>query len=81
MSFVICMHGSSFEVKHFYWRELLGKYEWIKARNSYSFGDQFVHFKVSIPMNLTQRQRQLIEEFARDEQGEDDKDAAAGASS
>nr|GMD65202.1 chaperone protein DnaJ GFA2, mitochondrial [Ipomoea batatas] len=53
----------------------------IKARNSYSFGDQFVHFKVSIPMNLTQRQRQLIEEFARDEQGEDDKDAAAGASS
>nr|GMD70385.1 chaperone protein DnaJ GFA2, mitochondrial [Ipomoea batatas] len=79
MSFVICMHGSSFEVKHFYWRELLGKYEWIKARNSYSFGDQFVHFKVSIPMNLTQRQRQLMEEFGRDEQAKEK--TTAGASS
>ncbi|KAL0397531.1 UNVERIFIED_CONTAM: Chaperone protein dnaJ GFA2, mitochondrial [Sesamum calycinum] len=30
--------------------------------------------------NLTERQRQLIEEFAKEEQGEDDKGAAAGVS-
>lgn len=30
--------------------------------------------------NLTQRQRMLIEEFAKEEQGEYDKGAAAGAS-
>lgn len=52
----------------------------IKTRNSYSFGDQYVHFNVSIPKNLTQRQRELIEEFAREEQGDYDKRAAAGAS-
>ncbi|KAA8515705.1 hypothetical protein F0562_018684 [Nyssa sinensis] len=52
----------------------------IKTRNSFSFGDQYVHFNVSIPTNLTQRQRQLIEEFVKEEQGEDDKSAAAGAS-
>lgn len=52
----------------------------IKTRNSYSFGDQYVHFNVSIPANLTPRQRELIEEFAKEEQGEFDKRAAAGAS-
>ncbi|KAK8614809.1 hypothetical protein V6N13_068600 [Hibiscus sabdariffa] len=52
----------------------------IKTRNSYSFGDQYVHFNVSIPKNLTPRQRELIEEFGREEQGEDVKRAAAGAS-
>lgn len=52
----------------------------VKGRNSLSFGDQYVHFNVSIPSNLTQRQRQLIEEFAKEEQGEYDKGAAAGAS-
>ncbi|GLT60707.1 hypothetical protein SLA2020_334630 [Shorea laevis] len=52
----------------------------IKSRNSYSFGDQYVHFNVSIPVNLTPRQRELIEEFAKEEQGECDKRAAAGAS-
>ncbi|XP_073313403.1 chaperone protein dnaJ GFA2, mitochondrial-like [Primulina huaijiensis] len=52
----------------------------IKVRNSFSFGDQYVHFTVSIPTNLTQRQRQLIEEFVKEEQGETDKEAAAGAS-
>ncbi|KAL6569796.1 hypothetical protein OROMI_014310 [Orobanche minor] len=41
----------------------------IKVRNSFSFGDE----------NLTERQRQLIEEFAKEEQREDDKGAAAGA--
>ncbi|GMP41832.1 hypothetical protein CsSME_00011794 [Camellia sinensis var. sinensis] len=52
----------------------------IKTRNSYSFGDQYVHFNVSIPINLTQRQRELIEEFAKEEQGDYDKGAAAGGS-
>ncbi|XP_066369470.1 chaperone protein dnaJ GFA2, mitochondrial-like [Miscanthus floridulus] len=53
----------------------------IKARNSPYYGDQYVHFNVNIPVNLTPRQRVLIEEFAKEEQGEDEKDAkAAGAS-
>ncbi|KAK9684137.1 hypothetical protein RND81_10G188900 [Saponaria officinalis] len=52
----------------------------IKARGSASFGDQFVHFNVSIPANLTPRQRELIEEFVKEEQGDYDKRAAAGAS-
>ncbi|KAA8520268.1 hypothetical protein F0562_014524 [Nyssa sinensis] len=52
----------------------------IKKRNSFSFGDEYVHFNVSIPTNLTQRQRELIEVFGKEEQGEDDKCAAAGAS-
>ncbi|KAE9462957.1 hypothetical protein C3L33_05138, partial [Rhododendron williamsianum] len=52
----------------------------IKTRNSYSFGDQYVHFNVSIPVNLSPRQRELIEEFAKEEQGEYDKAAAAGGS-
>ncbi|XP_064959674.1 chaperone protein dnaJ GFA2, mitochondrial-like [Musa acuminata AAA Group] len=52
----------------------------IKTRNS-SYGDQYVHFNVNIPVNLTQRQRMLIEEFAKEEQREDEKGAtAAGAS-
>uniref|UniRef100_A0A803MPI6 Uncharacterized protein n=1 Tax=Chenopodium quinoa TaxID=63459 RepID=A0A803MPI6_CHEQI len=52
----------------------------IKARGSASFGDQFVHFNVSIPTSLTPRQRELIEEFSKEEQGECNKRAAAGAS-
>ncbi|KAK4801859.1 hypothetical protein SAY86_000062 [Trapa natans] len=52
----------------------------IKTRGSFSFGDQYVHFNVSIPADLTQRQRELIEEFAKEEQGEYDRRAAAGAS-
>ncbi|XP_062233745.1 chaperone protein dnaJ GFA2, mitochondrial-like [Phragmites australis] len=53
----------------------------IKTRNSSYYGDQYVHFNVNIPVNLTPRQRILIEEFAKEEQGEDEKDAkAAGAS-
>ncbi|KAL3815046.1 hypothetical protein ACJIZ3_016314 [Penstemon smallii] len=54
----------------------------IKVRNSFSFGDEYVHLNVSIPTNLTPRQRQLMEEFGKEEQqGEDDKgeDAAAAA--
>ncbi|TVU13095.1 hypothetical protein EJB05_46771 [Eragrostis curvula] len=53
----------------------------IKTRNSSNYGNQYVHFNVNIPVNLTPRQRTLIEEFAKEEQGEDEKDAkAAGAS-
>ncbi|KAG6424580.1 hypothetical protein SASPL_114998 [Salvia splendens] len=52
----------------------------IKVRNSFSFGDQYVHFNVSISTNLTQRQRQLIEEFGKEEEREEDNGAAAGAS-
>ncbi|KAI3938881.1 hypothetical protein MKW92_012504 [Papaver armeniacum] len=51
----------------------------IKPRNSYSFGDQYVHFKVSIPTNLTQRQRSLIEEFRKEDNGEDEKGVPAAA--
>ncbi|CAH9098972.1 unnamed protein product [Cuscuta epithymum] len=56
------------------------KQKGIRARNSYSAGDQYVHFIVNIPTNLTRRQRQLIEEFSLEEQGDQDKGAAAGAS-
>ncbi|KAI3951420.1 hypothetical protein MKW98_030272 [Papaver atlanticum] len=49
----------------------------IKTGNSASFGDQYVHFNVSIPTNLTQRQRELIEEFAKEEQREDYKGDSA----
>nr|CAD1830954.1 unnamed protein product [Ananas comosus var. bracteatus] len=53
----------------------------IKTRNSSVYGDQYVHFNVHIPVNLTQRQRMLIEEFAKEEQADSDKGAtAAGAS-
>ncbi|CAL1379715.1 unnamed protein product [Linum trigynum] len=52
----------------------------IKARGSYSYGDQFVHFNVSIPTSITPRQRELLEEFTKEEQGECIKRAAAGAS-
>ncbi|CAN6202772.1 unnamed protein product [Urochloa humidicola] len=52
----------------------------IKTRNSY-YGDQYVHFNVNIPVNLTPKQRELIEEFAKEEQGEDEKDAKAASAS
>uniref|UniRef100_A0A1D1YIA1 Chaperone protein dnaJ 1, mitochondrial n=2 Tax=Anthurium amnicola TaxID=1678845 RepID=A0A1D1YIA1_9ARAE len=54
----------------------------VKTRNSAFYGDQYVHFNVSIPTNLTQRQRTLIEEFAKgDQQREDYKSAAAAGAS
>ncbi|KAJ6820589.1 chaperone protein dnaJ GFA2, mitochondrial-like [Iris pallida] len=57
----------------------------IRMRNSSSHGNLYVHFNVSIPVNLTPRQQMLIDEFGKDfgkyEQVEDDKSAtAAGAS-
>ncbi|KAF3777945.1 Chaperone protein DnaJ 1 [Nymphaea thermarum] len=50
----------------------------IKTRNSSFYGNQYVHFNVTIPTNLTQRQITLMEEFAREEQAEYERDAAAG---
>ncbi|CAK9154905.1 unnamed protein product [Ilex paraguariensis] len=61
-------------------QKVILKQKGIKTRARYSFGDQYVHFNVSIPSNLTQRQRELIEEFSKEEQGEYDKVAVAGAS-
>ncbi|KAF9601596.1 hypothetical protein IFM89_020512 [Coptis chinensis] len=51
----------------------------IKTRSKSSYGDQYVHFNVIMPTNLTQRQRMLIEEFAKEEQIENDKGAGAAA--
>lgn len=53
----------------------------MKGINTFKYGDQYVHFNVSIPTNLTERQRELIEEFAKEEQEESDKRKAASASS
>ncbi|KAH0455633.1 hypothetical protein IEQ34_015665 [Dendrobium chrysotoxum] len=52
----------------------------MKTRNSSFYGDQYVHFNVTIPVNLTDRQRELIEEFAKEEQREYKGGAAAEAS-
>ncbi|XP_047337705.1 chaperone protein dnaJ GFA2, mitochondrial-like [Impatiens glandulifera] len=54
----------------------------IKGRNSYSFGDQYVHFNISIPTTLSPRQREIIEEFGKDDREEEEKVekvAAAGS--
>ena len=45
----------------------------IKRLNSSGKGDLFVHFKVKIPRSLTERQRELIEEF---QQLQEDKNTA-----
>ncbi|KAF5205254.1 Chaperone protein dnaj [Thalictrum thalictroides] len=51
----------------------------IKTRGSLSYGDQYVHFNVSIPKNLTHRQRQLIEDFGKEEQRENEEGAVTAA--
>lgn len=48
----------------------------IKSKSSSFYGNQFVHFNVTIPTNLSERQRWLIEEFAKEEQGENEKGVA-----
>ncbi|KAM0072085.1 putative Heat shock protein DnaJ, cysteine-rich [Helianthus debilis subsp. tardiflorus] len=53
----------------------------IKTRTSYSYGNQYVHFNVSIPTKLTEKQRELIEEFSKEETGEDEKQVAAAGGS
>ncbi|KAH0899781.1 hypothetical protein HID58_049349 [Brassica napus] len=52
----------------------------IRARKSTKFGDQYVHFNVSIPANITQRQRELLEEFIKEEQGDYEKRTASASS-
>ncbi|KAK7283857.1 hypothetical protein RIF29_13605 [Crotalaria pallida] len=52
----------------------------IKAKNSYAFGNQYVRFNVSIPTNLTPRQRELIEEFGKEDQEDFEKQRVASAS-
>ncbi|CAH2044840.1 unnamed protein product [Thlaspi arvense] len=52
----------------------------IRARKSTKFGDQYVHFNVSIPVNITQRQRELLEEFVKEEQGDCERRTASGSS-
>lgn len=57
------------------------KQKGIKTKKYNSLGNQYVHFNVSIPVNLTDRQRELIEEFQKEEQYESsDKGKAASAS-
>ncbi|MCL7038245.1 hypothetical protein MKW94_018113 [Papaver nudicaule] len=50
--------------------KVIMKRKGIKTINPASVGNQYVHFNISIPTNLTQRERQLIEEFAKG-RGED----------
>jgi molecular chaperone DnaJ len=52
----------------------------IKTRTSFSFGDQYVRFNVTIPTDLTEKQKKLIEEFGKDEKKEYETSAAAAAS-
>lgn len=51
----------------------------IKALNSSFFGDQFVHFQVTIPTSLSQRQRTLIEEYVKEEVKETNEESTAAA--
>lgn len=48
----------------------------IKSRHSHHYGNQYVHFRVIIPTNITQRQRSLIEEFAKEESRDEEKRSA-----
>lgn len=49
----------------------------IKARNSSMFGNQYVHFNIRIPTEVTKRQRELIEEFDKEECTDRERVAAA----
>uniref|UniRef100_A0A7I4C5Q5 Uncharacterized protein n=1 Tax=Physcomitrium patens TaxID=3218 RepID=A0A7I4C5Q5_PHYPA len=51
----------------------------VKVLNSRHHGDQYVLINVTIPTNITQRQRQLIEEFAGEESSEPETAAAEGS--
>eukprot|EP01138_Halocafeteria_seosinensis_P005874 gb/GECG01006005.1/.p1 GENE.gb/GECG01006005.1/~~gb/GECG01006005.1/.p1 ORF type:complete len:522 (+),score=69.04 gb/GECG01006005.1/:1-1566(+) len=39
----------------------------IRMLNTHSYGNQYVHLKVQIPKSLSKRQRELVEEFAAEE--------------
>uniref|UniRef100_A0A3B1JQE5 DnaJ homolog subfamily A member 3, mitochondrial n=1 Tax=Astyanax mexicanus TaxID=7994 RepID=A0A3B1JQE5_ASTMX len=41
----------------------------IARRNSYGYGDHYIHIKVRVPKKLSGRQRELIESFAEEETG------------
>uniref|UniRef100_A0A0E0MK43 J domain-containing protein n=1 Tax=Oryza punctata TaxID=4537 RepID=A0A0E0MK43_ORYPU len=49
----------------------------IKARNSPAYGNQYIHFNVRVPTDVTQRQRELMEEFDKEESNEGERVAAA----
>ncbi|GJN13693.1 hypothetical protein PR202_gb00425 [Eleusine coracana subsp. coracana] len=49
----------------------------IKLRNSPAFGNQYVHFNIRVPTEVTQRQRELIEEFDKEECADRERIAAA----
>jgi molecular chaperone DnaJ len=50
----------------------------IKMLDSNQYGDQYVHINVIIPMNISQRQQMLMQDFAREENG-DGSNAATGS--
>uniref|UniRef100_A0A0D9XX98 J domain-containing protein n=1 Tax=Leersia perrieri TaxID=77586 RepID=A0A0D9XX98_9ORYZ len=50
----------------------------IKARNSPAYGNQYIHFNVRVPTEVTQRQRELMEEFDKEECNEERVAAASG---
>ncbi|KAL6906132.1 hypothetical protein ACP4OV_003733 [Aristida adscensionis] len=49
----------------------------IKAKNSSTYGNQYVHFSIRVPTEVTQRQRELIEEFDKEECNDRERVAAA----
>ncbi|XP_024361833.1 uncharacterized protein [Physcomitrium patens] len=51
----------------------------VKVLNSRHYGDQYVLINVTIPTNITQRQRQLIEEFSGEEYAEPEPAVAEGS--
>lgn len=53
----------------------------IKILNSYSYGDQIIHIRVTVPTTLSPRQLALIEEYVKEEIKEtaEEPEAAAGA--
>ncbi|KAM0940492.1 putative Heat shock protein DnaJ, cysteine-rich [Dioscorea sansibarensis] len=51
----------------------------VRARNSSLYGNQYVHFNVSIPTSLTERQRMLLEEFEKEERGDCDQVVAVAS--
>ncbi|XP_039688525.1 chaperone protein dnaJ GFA2, mitochondrial [Medicago truncatula] len=52
-----------------------------KGKNTFKYGDQYIHFNVSIPTKLAERQRELIQDFVKEGQEESDKWKAASAPS
>ncbi|XP_078154397.1 chaperone protein dnaJ GFA2, mitochondrial-like isoform X2 [Carex rostrata] len=48
----------------------------IKTRNSSIYGNQYVHFNIRVPTTLTRRQRELMEEFDKEETEETERVAA-----